>query len=118
MLSVRDSGPGIPKEELPRVMQAFGQGSLAYQSAEGGTGLGLPIVKSLVELHGGQFELKSELRKGTEAIVLMPRERAMRPALLADKTPDAAAASPRQGAGRLVRSLRRRATVAATQPAA
>ena len=39
-LSVKDTGPGIPKEEIPRVMQAFGQGSLAHQTAEGGTGLG------------------------------------------------------------------------------
>ncbi len=76
-LSVRDNGPGIPKEELPRVMQAFGQGSLAHTSAEGGSGLGLPIVKSLIDLHGGTFELKSELRKGTEAIVTLPRERVL-----------------------------------------
>ena len=67
MLIVKDTGPGIPKEEIPRVMQAFGQGSLAHQTAEGGTGLGLPIVQNLVNLHGGTFELRSELRKGTEA---------------------------------------------------
>ena len=47
-LIVKDTGPGIPKEEIPRVMQAFGQGSLAHQTAEGGTGLGLPIVQNLV----------------------------------------------------------------------
>lgn len=74
-LSVRDTGPGIPKEEIPKVMQAFGQGSLAHQTAEGGTGLGLPIVKKLIELHGGRFELHSELRKGTEGIIFLPRER-------------------------------------------
>ncbi len=78
LLSIRDTGPGIPKEELPRVMQAFGQGSLAYHSAEGGTGLGLPIVKSLVEMHGGAFELVSELRIGTEAIVRMPAHRVLK----------------------------------------
>ncbi len=77
LLAVRDTGPGIPKEEIPKVMQAFGQGSLAHQTAEGGTGLGLPIVKNLVELHGGTFELRSELRKGTEAIVLLPRQRVL-----------------------------------------
>ena len=53
-MSVRDTGPGIPKDEIPKVMQAFGQGSLAHKTAEGGTGLGLPIVKNLVELHGGR----------------------------------------------------------------
>lgn len=77
LISVRDTGPGIPKDEIPKVMQAFGQGSLAHQTAEGGTGLGLPIVKNLIELHGGRFELHSELRKGTEAIVYLPRERVL-----------------------------------------
>ncbi len=77
ILSVKDTGPGIPKEELPRVMQAFGQGSLAHTSAEGGSGLGLPIVRSLVELHGGTFELLSEIRRGTEAIVRLPKERVL-----------------------------------------
>ena len=76
---VKDSGPGIPKEEIPKVMQAFGQGSLAHRTAEGGTGLGLPIVQNLVNLHGGTFELRSELRKGTEAIVLLPPGRVLRP---------------------------------------
>ena len=79
LLSVRDTGPGIPKEEIPKVLQAFGQGSLAHQTAEGGTGLGLPIVKNLIELHGGQFQLRSELRKGTEAIVYVPPQRVLQP---------------------------------------
>jgi two-component system cell cycle sensor histidine kinase PleC len=77
-LVVKDTGPGIPKDEIPRVMQAFGQGSLAHQTAEGGTGLGLPIVQNLVNLHGGTFELRSELRKGTEAIVTFPKARVLR----------------------------------------
>ena len=76
-MSVRDTGPGIPKDEIPKVMQAFGQGSLAHQNAEGGTGLGLPIVKNLVELHGGYFELKSELRKGTEVTAYLPKQRTL-----------------------------------------
>jgi two-component system, cell cycle sensor histidine kinase PleC len=77
MLSVRDTGPGIPKDEIPRVLQAFGQGSLAHESAEGGTGLGLPIVQNLIQLHGGTFDLQSELRKGTEVTVTLPRQRVM-----------------------------------------
>jgi len=79
LLSIRDTGPGIPTEEIPKVLQAFGQGSLAHQTAEGGTGLGLPIVKNLIELHGGTFELRSELRKGTEAIVQIPKQRILQP---------------------------------------
>ena len=77
MISIKDTGHGIPKEEIPKVMQPFGQGSLAQQTAEGGTGLGLPIVQNLVDLHGGTFELKSELRKGTEAIVTLPKKRVL-----------------------------------------
>jgi two-component system, cell cycle sensor histidine kinase PleC len=76
-LTVKDTGPGIPKDEIPRVMQAFGQGSLAHRTAEGGTGLGLPIVQSLVELHGGTFELQSEMRKGTAAVVKLPKSRVL-----------------------------------------
>ena len=64
VFSVKDNGPGIPADELPKVMEAFGQGSLTHQTAEGGTGLGLPIVRSLIELHGGEFELHSSCAKG------------------------------------------------------
>lgn len=76
-ITVTDTGPGIPKEEIPRVLQAFGQGSLAHESAEGGTGLGLPIVQNLIHLHGGTFDLQSELRKGTEVTVTLPRQRVL-----------------------------------------
>ncbi len=74
-IRVTDTGPGIPAEEIPKVLQAFGQGSLAHTNAEGGTGLGLPIVRSLIELHGGQFSLESELRVGTVAHATIPHSR-------------------------------------------
>ncbi|MGI9411095.1 MAG: sensor histidine kinase [Hyphomicrobiaceae bacterium] len=77
MICVSDTGPGIPKDEIPKVLEAFGQGSLAHETAEGGTGLGLPIVHKLVELHGGRLDLRSELRKGTIATVYFPRIRNM-----------------------------------------
>lgn len=76
-LAVRDTGPGIPEDEIPKVLQAFGQGSLAQQTAEGGAGLGLAIVQNLIELHGGTLSLQSELRKGTEAKVLLPSYRVL-----------------------------------------
>lgn len=74
-IRVTDTGPGIPAEEIPRVLKAFGQGSLAHENAEGGTGLGLPIVQSLIELHGGKFTLESELRVGTVAHATIPHGR-------------------------------------------
>jgi two-component system cell cycle sensor histidine kinase PleC len=76
-LSVRDTGPGIPEEELPRVLSSFGQGSLAHENAEGGTGLGLTIVQRLIELHGGAFDLKTKLREGTEVIAMFPSSRVL-----------------------------------------
>jgi two-component system cell cycle sensor histidine kinase PleC len=71
-LSVRDTGPGIPEDEIPIVMASFGQGSNAIKTAEQGAGLGLPIVKGLIDLHGGTFTLRSKLREGTEVIVTFP----------------------------------------------
>ncbi len=76
-ISVRDNGPGISEEEIPIVLSAFGQGSIAIKSAEAGTGLGLPIVQALVQMHDGHFELKSKLREGTEVIATFPRKRVL-----------------------------------------
>jgi len=76
-ISVRDTGPGIPEEEIPVVLSSFGQGTNAIKSAEQGAGLGLPIVKGLIDLHGGSFTLRSKLREGTEVIVTFPAERVM-----------------------------------------
>jgi len=87
-MSVKDTGAGIPEEEIPIVLASFGQGSNSIKSAEQGAGLGLPIAKSLVDLHGGTFQLKSKLRIGTEVIVTFPPERvvaAMAP--MADHAP-------------------------------
>ncbi len=76
-VTVRDNGPGIPEEEIPIVLSAFGQGSIAIKSAEQGTGLGLPIVQALMRTHDGTFELRSKLREGTEAICIFPKARVM-----------------------------------------
>src|ERR1700732_4670036 len=76
-MSVKDTGSGIAEDEIPIVLASFGQGSNSIKSAEQGAGLGLPIAKSLVDMHGGTFTLKSKLRIGTEVIVTFPPERVM-----------------------------------------
>jgi len=76
-VSITDTGPGIPEEEIPTVLEAFGQGSHAIKTAEPGTGLGLSIVQALVTMHDGKFALKSKLGQGTEVIVTLPRARVM-----------------------------------------
>ena len=87
-LSVKDTGSGIPEDEIPIVLASFGQGSNSIKSAEQGAGLGLPIAKSLIDMHGGTFTLKSKLRIGTEVIVTFPPERVMSAlAPLADEAP-------------------------------
>lgn len=76
-VSIADTGPGIPEDEIPIVLQTFGRGSLAIKTAEQGSGLGLPIVKGLIDLHGGGFSLKSKPRAGTEVTITLPPVRVM-----------------------------------------
>jgi two-component system cell cycle sensor histidine kinase PleC len=76
-VSIKDNGPGIPEEEIPVVLSAFGQGSIAIKSAEQGTGLGLPIVQAILTKHDGHFILRSRLREGTEAIAILPATRVL-----------------------------------------
>ena len=76
-VAIKDNGPGIPEEEIPVVLSAFGQGSIAIKSAEQGTGLGLPIVQAILAKHDGQFMLKSKLREGTEVIAILPARRVL-----------------------------------------
>lgn len=85
--SVKDNGPGIPPEEIPVVLAAFGQGSIAIKSAEQGTGLGLPIVQGLIALHQGEFDLSAKLREGTEATVIFPKARVIAPQKVAVAVP-------------------------------
>nr|WP_298683211.1 PAS domain-containing sensor histidine kinase [uncultured Dongia sp.] len=74
-LVVRDTGMGIPQHEIDAVRQAFVQGSGATRSAEAGTGLGLTIVCSMAELHGGAVTIDSEIGKGTTVTVRLPASR-------------------------------------------
>lgn len=76
-VAVKDTGPGIPQEEIETVLSSFGQGSLAHKTAEQGAGLGLPIVQKIMDLHQGRFDLFSKLRFGTETIATFPQARVM-----------------------------------------
>ena len=70
------------------MLASFGQGSNSIKSAEQGAGLGLPIAKSLIDMHHGTFTLKSKLRIGTEVIITFPPERVMSAlAPVADESP-------------------------------
>ena len=75
-LIIRDTGCGISKEFLPKIFEPFAQEHNWDGKRIGGTGLGLPIVKRLVELMEGRIEVKSELGKGTEFTVYLDFERA------------------------------------------
>lgn len=65
-LMVSDTGSGIRAEDLPRVFEPF------FTTKEGGTGLGLPIVRQIVTQHGGSVRIHSEPGKGTRVVVLLP----------------------------------------------
>lgn len=74
-LAVSDTGIGIPADKLDEVMEPFGQVDDSTARQHGGTGLGLPITKSLVEMHGGLFRLDSVMGEGTTATLTFPAER-------------------------------------------
>lgn len=65
LVSVADTGPGIPPEDQARIFEPFCQGSLKTWRDKGGSGLGLTICKQFIELHGGRIWLRSDLGKGT-----------------------------------------------------
>ena len=73
VISVKDTGVGIPRTMLPRIFDLFTQVDRSLEKSQGGVGIGLSLVKGLVELHGGQVEARSEgPGKGSEFIVRLP----------------------------------------------
>jgi signal transduction histidine kinase len=72
---VRDTGIGMAPEDIPRALEPFGQIDSRLARKYEGTGLGLPLSKALVELHGGKLEIESEPGVGTTVTVLLPPER-------------------------------------------
>lgn len=77
-LHFADTGIGIAEDNLSKVMEPFVQVESAFARKHGGTGLGLPLVKRIIELHGGQVILKSKLGVGTTVTVILPPGRLVR----------------------------------------
>jgi signal transduction histidine kinase len=73
-LAVADTGVGIPEHMIEVVQRPFEQVDGNYSRSSGGTGLGLALVKGLVELHGGSLDLQSELGEGTTVTVTLPED--------------------------------------------
>jgi signal transduction histidine kinase len=74
-IAVSDTGIGIREHDLERVLQPFGQAESGLARRYEGTGLGLPICKALIELHGGTIALASKQGIGTTVTVRLPPER-------------------------------------------
>jgi two-component system cell cycle sensor histidine kinase PleC len=72
LVVVRDTGVGMTSEELEIALTPFGQVDGGRSRWREGTGLGLPIAKALIELHGGRIEVRTEKGKGTEVAILLP----------------------------------------------
>src|SRR5215469_12883036 len=90
VIEVRDTGVGISESDLPMVLEPFGQVDNAFNRTGGGTGLGLPLTKKLVELHGGVFVIENVPDHGTVVRAILPPDRVVS-SIPAPRSADAAA---------------------------
>jgi len=73
--TVEDTGIGIASEDIPVALAPFGQIESALSRKTQGTGLGLPLTKALVELHGGNLDIQSKVSEGTKVTISFPANR-------------------------------------------
>ncbi len=79
VLAVSDTGVGMRAEDIPVALERFGQIEHGMERRQPGTGLGLPLSRHLVELHGGRLEIDSRVGFGTTVRVILPPERVLEP---------------------------------------
>ncbi len=73
VVSIRDNGVGIPPDKLPQMFELFAQGNRSLARSEGGLGIGLTVVRSLTQMHGGSIHASSQgLGQGSEFVVRLP----------------------------------------------
>jgi len=75
VIRVRDTGIGIPDEDIDKILEPFTQVEASLVRNHEGTGLGLPLTKAILEMHGGEIDIDSEIDAGTTASVYFPAER-------------------------------------------
>jgi signal transduction histidine kinase/HAMP domain-containing protein len=88
-LRIRDTGAGMAPDDIPLALQPFIQVDTSLARRHGGTGLGLPLTKIFVELHGGRLEIESKLNVGTTMTVILPASTGVTPLTPATVPPEA-----------------------------
>jgi PAS domain S-box-containing protein len=78
-ITVRDSGPGIPEDHLPHIFDLFWRGDEVHTTP--GFGLGLPIARKIIELHGGRIDVESEIGAGSTFSISLPAARRTSPSI-------------------------------------
>ena len=75
LLEVKDTGKGIPTDQIPYIFDRFHQLEDSITQQEGGTGIGLSLVAELIQLMNGEIKVESELGQGTSFTILLPVKR-------------------------------------------